>query len=162
MRHQDIELNLRLRRAGGSILLVPEVASYYHPRESLQKLWRTHFQNGYFAPLVARKMGSLPNLRQLIPPVFVLVLATSALLAPFNHWMALLFALTAGAYALPLLAFSALAALRHGLRCGLWLAAVFLVLHFANGCGAMRGLADFILLRKNITDRSMKSIPITR
>jgi GT2 family glycosyltransferase len=162
LRHQDIELNLRLRRAGGSILLVPEVASYYHPRESPRKLWRTHFQNGYFAPLVARKMGTLPNLRQLIPPVFVLVLAISALLSPFSHWMALLFLLTATAYAIPLVTFSALAALRHGLRCGLWLMVVFMVLHFANGCGAMRGIVDFVLLRRNITDRSVKSIPITR
>ncbi len=162
MRHQDIELNLRLRRAGGSILLVPEVASYYHPRDSLRKLWRTHFQNGYFSPLVARKMGGIATLRQLIPPVFVVVLIGSGLLAPFSRWMLLLFALTAGAYAIPLVTFSSLAALRHGVRCGLWLALVFMVLHFANGCGAMRGMVDFIFLRKNITERSMKTIPITR
>jgi glycosyltransferase involved in cell wall biosynthesis len=162
LRHQDIELNLRLRRAGGSILLVPEVASYYHPRDKLQNLWRTHFQNGYFSPLVARKMGGITTLRQLIPPVFVLVLVGSALLAPFSQWMLLLFAMTATAYAIPLVTFSSIAACRHGLRCGLWLALVFMVLHFANGCGAMKGMVHFIFLRKNITERSMKTIPITR
>jgi glycosyltransferase involved in cell wall biosynthesis len=162
MRHQDIELNLRLRRAGGSILLVPEVASYYHPRDKLRKLWRTHFQNGYFTPLVARKMGGLTTLRQLIPPVFVATVIGSALLAPFSQWMLLLFAMTATAYAIPLVTFSSIAAMRHGLRCGLWLAMVFMVLHFANGCGAMKGIVHFIFLRRNITERSMKTIPITR
>jgi glycosyltransferase involved in cell wall biosynthesis len=162
MRHQDIELNLRLRRAGGTILLVPEVASYYHPRESLQKLWRTHFQNGYFSPLVARKMGGIITVRQLIPPVFVVVLAGSALLAPFSHWMLLLCALTAITYLIPLVVSSVLAAFRHGVRCGLWLALVFMVLHFANGCGAMRGMVDFIFFRRHITERSIETIPITR
>ena len=47
-RAQDIEFNLRLRRAGGLILLVPDVVSYYSPRDSLPKLWRMQFQNGYF------------------------------------------------------------------------------------------------------------------
>ena len=56
VRNQDIEFNLRLRNSGGSILLVPEVASYYHARDTLRELWRTHYQNGYFNMLVVRKM----------------------------------------------------------------------------------------------------------
>ncbi len=105
-------------------------------------------------------MGSR-SLRQIIPPLFVVVLVGSGLLAPFSQWMLLLFAVTAFAYSIPLVAFSSLAALRHGVRCGLWLALVFMVLHFANGCGAMRGMVDFIFLRKKITERSIKTIPIT-
>jgi len=162
LRNQDIEFNLRLRKAGGSILLVPEVVSYYHPRDSLRKLWRTHFQNGYFNPLVIRKMGWHVTLRQLIPPLFVLVLLASGLLAPWSTWALILFTALVTAYAIPLVGFSLAGIFQHGLRCGLLLPLVFISLHFANGLGALKGTLDFVICRKRMTVAREREIPITR
>ncbi|HEY9516645.1 MAG TPA: glycosyltransferase family 2 protein, partial [Gemmatimonadaceae bacterium] len=81
IRNQDDELNVRLIRAGGRILLVPDVVCSYNARDSLAKLWRMYYQYGYFKPLVARKVGGVFTWRQLVPPAFVLALAVSLILA---------------------------------------------------------------------------------
>jgi GT2 family glycosyltransferase len=162
VRCQDLEFNLRLRKAGGSILLVPDVVSCYHSRDSLRKLWRTHFQNGYFNVLLLRKTRGRLTFRHTIPPLFVCVVLVSGLAAPWSVWMLALFLCTVTAYAIPLVGFSLAAAVRHGPRCGLWLALVFLTLHFGNGLGVLRGIVDFVILRKNVAVEHRKSIPITR
>ena len=162
VRNQDIEFNLRLRNAGGSILLVPEVASYYHARDTLRKLWHTHYQNGYFNMLVVRKMKGHITFRQAIPPLFVLLLLITALLAPFSKWMLTTFACVLLAYLVPLVVHSTIAAWRHGWRTGLSLAMVFLTLHFSNGFGSLKGALDFFIRRKRITTTEAKDIPITR
>ena len=83
-RCQDLEFNLRLKKLGGRILLIPEIASRYHPRPSLGKLAKTSFLDGYFDVMVARKLDRWLPLRQLVPVVFVLSLLTTAAIAPWN------------------------------------------------------------------------------
>ena len=56
VRNQDDELNLRLIRSGGRILLSPRVVCKYFARDSLLKLWRMYYQYGYYKPLVARRL----------------------------------------------------------------------------------------------------------
>ena len=79
VRNQDDELNLRLIKHGGRILLSPRIVCKYFARDSLAKLWRMYYQYGYFKPLVVRKVGGVMTLRQLAPPLFVLCLAATAL-----------------------------------------------------------------------------------
>ena len=80
VRTEDDEFNLRLRKNGGRILLVPEIVIDYYARESLPKIWRMYYYYGYFKPLVARKLGLVLSLRHLIPSLLVLTLAVSLLL----------------------------------------------------------------------------------
>ena len=162
LRNQDNEFNLRLCKAGGSILLVPEVVAYYSPRDSLRKLWRTHFQFGYFTPLVVQKTGWNTTVRQWIPPMFVLTLLLSGLLSPWSAPMAVLFAAIVVAYTIPLVMYSLVAMMRHGLQCGLLLPVVFILLHVARGCGVWKGLWDFVICRKGITVTNEQEIPISR
>ncbi len=68
VRNQDDELNLRLIKHGGRILLSPRIVCKYFARESLAKLWRMYYQYGYFKPLVVRKIGGVMTLRQLRLP----------------------------------------------------------------------------------------------
>ena len=35
IRSQDIEFNLRLKKAGGKIILAPNIISYYYPKDNL-------------------------------------------------------------------------------------------------------------------------------
>lgn len=162
VRNQDLEFNLRLRRAGGKILLVPQVASYYHARDSLQKLWRMYYQYGYFNPLVSRKLGGRMTFRQAIPPLFVLALLVSGALALWFSWMLVVFAAILTAYAVPVAVCSIRAMPKHGVRCGLALALVFATLHVSNGLGSLKGILDFFILRKRVTTAHADKIPITR
>jgi glycosyltransferase involved in cell wall biosynthesis len=162
IRNQDIEFNLRLRAAGGSILLVPNVASYYYARNSLKSLWRTHYQNGYFNVRVVQKTHGHITLRQTIPPLFVLALLTTSLLSPWFDWMGTLFMAGVAVYLLPLIVCSLAVAFRQGVKVGLLFATVIPVLHFSSGFGTLEGILDFSILRKRITAADTRTISITR
>jgi len=161
VRNQDIELNLRLRRAGGKILLVPDVVLYGHARESLSKLCRMYYQYGYFNPLVIKKLGGRVTLRQTATPAFVaslLVCGLCAIWFPLAAWL-----LTAifVAYGVPVLIASAAVARKHGISCGLAMCAVFPALHLSHGLGCLKGLIDWIVLRRKMKDGG-GAIPLTR
>ena len=47
-RNQDIEFNLRLKKAGCKILLVPDIKSYYYARSTFKELFMNNFQNGFW------------------------------------------------------------------------------------------------------------------
>ena len=104
-----------------------------------------YYQYGYFKPLVARKVGRVMTVRQLVPSILVATLIGLACLSPVIPGAGVLFASIAGAYALLVLACSAAAA--PDLRCGVALAAVFPVLHFSYGLGFLRGIYDHVLSR---------------
>ena len=159
VRNQDDEFNHRLIKHGGRILLVQEVASRYLARDSLSKLWRMYYQYGYFKPLVARKIGTVMTARQLIPSLFVLTLILTASAAPWFLPMRMILAVLVACYATFAVFFSAHVSFHKGVRCGLWLALVFLVLHLSYGCGFLMGMLDFLVLRKKgIQDPSALSL----
>ena len=161
VRNQDDELNLRLVRAGGRILLVPSIVSYYHSRPTLQKVARMNYQYGYFKPLVIRKIGAVMTVRQVVPATFVSSLVLSAILAPFSAVMAAAFFAILGSYAAAA-AVCALAALpRHGPRAAWALLAVFPAMHVAYGVGFLRGVFAFFI-RRRIAVANTAAIPITR
>jgi len=160
-RNQDDEFNFRLTRRGGRILLAPHVVSYYVARESASKLWRMCYQYGYFKPLVARKVGRIMTVRQVIPPLFVLGLLGSAMLAPWSWGMRLVLMFIIIAYAFVDIACSISVAFRRGARCGLALSAVFPLMHLSYGLGFLKGMLDLLVFnRKGAQD--IAGIPITR
>jgi glycosyltransferase involved in cell wall biosynthesis len=149
VRNQDIEFNLRLRRAGGSILLAPDVVLHGHARDSLRKMAKMYYQYGYFNPLVIRKLGGRITCRQAVTPVFAATLLSSIVLAFFSPWMQLALAALLIAYSLPLLASCARAGLKQGIACGTALCVVFPVLHLSHGLGFLKGLFDLVVLRRD-------------
>ena len=115
VRNQDIEFNMRLRRAGGEILLVPDVVVRGHARGTLTKIARMFFQYGYYNPLVIRKLGGRVTLRQTATPLFVAALVLSTILACWLPPMRFALAAILVAYAVPVLAASVRVCARRGL-----------------------------------------------
>ncbi len=152
---------MRLIRAGGRVLLVPNVAFRYYARDSLGKLWRMYYQYGYFKPLVVRKVGRLMTARQLIPALFVALLAAAAIAAPWSRAAIWLLAGILLAYAAALTAVAAVAAAKHGVRCAAGLYLVFPTLHFSYGLGYWKGILDFWLLGRTIRGRA-DAVPLSR
>jgi glycosyltransferase involved in cell wall biosynthesis len=148
VRNQDEEFCFRLIRAGGTVLLVPGVVSYYYARHSLRQLARMYYQYGYFKPLVARKIGRIMTLRQLIPPLFVSGVITTGLLASSITAARLVLVLLLSAYLAANVACSTVVLLRRGVDVGLAVAAAFVVLHVSYGLGFLRGVLDFLVLRR--------------
>lgn len=130
IRNQDDELNARLKKTGGRIMLLPDIHIGYFARKSLSAMNRMLYQYGYFKPLVAHKLGAPATLRQLAPPIFVITLIT----------------------ALPLLAHtaanvcvSARLAARHGWKLLPYLVAGFLTAHISYGFGYLKGICEIAL-----------------
>lgn len=161
VRNQDDELNLRLVRAGGRILLVPSIVSYYHSRPTLTKLARMNFQYGYFKPLVIRKIGAVMTVRQVVPATFVASLVVAGILAPFSAVSAALFVGVAGTYAVAAAISAIVAVPRHGVLTAAALAAVFPTMHVSYGVGFLRGLYAFFI-RRQLSVANGSAIPITR
>ena len=144
IRNQDDELNFRLLRHGGRVLLLPEVSSRYFARPSFGQLARMYYQYGYFKPLVARKVGRVMTARQLVPSLLVTSLALSAGTSNWIPAAGAAFASITAVYAALVLACS-LWATRADWQCGVALAAVFPILHFSYGVGFLHGLYDHVL-----------------
>lgn len=148
IRNQDDELNHRLIKHGGRILLVPEIVSYYTARDSLKKLWFMYYQYGYYKPFAARMIGAVMTMRQLVPSAFVLYLVLTAAFTLQSHIAAVLFGVGVIAYMTVNLSIAIGIALNRGVRCGLWSTVVFPILHISYGVGYLKGILDFWILRK--------------
>ena len=147
IRNQYDEFNFRLITRGGRVFLLPDVHCRYLERRSFRQLASRSYEDGYFKPLVARKVGRVMPLRQVVPAALVGCLSSSAALALWIPAARYLFALAAGGYALLVVLFAARAARQHGLRCAAALTLVFPILHFSYGSGSLRGIRDHLVAR---------------
>jgi succinoglycan biosynthesis protein ExoA len=135
VRNQDYELNWRLRDAGGTIHLVPELAVAYRPRDSVGALWQQYFDYGRWKRVVLRLHPGSVRPRQLAAPVLTGgLLASFALAIVTGRRLPLL---PVGAYATAVVAAGTAAAPRPDLAPGTALAIA--VMHLAWGCGFLFG-----------------------
>jgi len=148
VRNQDDEFNLRLSRAGGLIWQSPRIKSWYHPRESLRSLWRQYVQYGYWKVRVIQKHGWPAAVRHLVPAAFVLTMLTLPLAALFWPWASWIWGALGVLYIAGNLTASVEAARRSGLSLFPVLPAVFACYHLGYGYGFLRGIWDFIILRR--------------
>ena len=86
IRNQDYELNHRIRERGLVVYFHPDLVVDYYPRASLKALWRQYWDYGRFKRLMLRKHPASLKLRQLAPPLLVMGLVGSVLLALVGIW----------------------------------------------------------------------------
>ncbi len=133
----DLDMNARLRAAGGKILLVPEIVINYYADRNLRAFIRHNFSDGVWATYVLKFGSKAWSWRHWIPLIFVLSAIGSAVLSVALPGFLWLFYGIIGMYALASLGASLQVALRE--RKLSYLAAlpiVFLVRHLAHGVGA--------------------------
>ncbi len=147
LRNQDYELNYRIRRAGGKILLTPAIKSHYYTRSSLRKLLSQYFQYGFWKVRMLQKHPRSVRVRQLVPPLFVLTLLLSGALSAISSLAAWVFALVIASYLSLSLAFSFFIAARKGWRYLPILPVIFACLHLSWGLGFLYSLAQLTFQR---------------
>jgi glycosyltransferase involved in cell wall biosynthesis len=72
--NEDYEFNVRIRQSGGKVWLDPSISSIYYARSTLQELSKQYWRYGYWKAQMLRKHPKTLRLRQIVPPLFVLVL----------------------------------------------------------------------------------------
>ncbi|MBI5740374.1 MAG: glycosyltransferase family 2 protein [Nitrospirae bacterium] len=160
-RNQDDEFNMRLIKNKGKVLLVPEIISYYHARDSLSRLFRMYFQYGHFKPLVAMKVGGVLTLRQVVPALFVGSLIAAGALSLVFTPLKWLFLLILSSYLMAVIGFSLPVAFRRGMKHIVTLPVVFATLHFSYGAGYLKGIWDFIVMNRH-KRKILADVPLTR
>ena len=140
-RNQDDEFNLRLRKAGGRVVLDPAIRVRYTPRGSLRGVFRQYYEYGLWKVAVVRKHRQLASPRSLAPVVFVGSIGLLALFAPRFPAARRLLAMELGAYGLLAVAFGTICVTRRRESWALLPAvtAVFPTFHTAYGLGVIRG-----------------------
>lgn len=140
-RSQDMEFNLRLKQAGGKILLVPDIITFYYPKSTLREFFKHNFEDGVWAVYPLKFIKKLLKLRHYVPLFFVSTLISYAILSFFSPiflWM-LLFILCL--YSLSSIYFSFVIAIKEkDVRFIFITPIVFAARHIGYGLGSIRGL----------------------
>lgn len=140
---EDTDMNARMRRAGGRLILEPEIRVRYRPRATWPGLGAQYYRYGFGRARTFRRYPETMRLSHLVPPVFLLVLLAVAAPAAAGARPALLL-LTGllGGYFLAALAAGWAAAERRPLL-GLLTALTFPWMHGAWAVGLFAGMVRF-------------------
>jgi glycosyltransferase involved in cell wall biosynthesis len=141
VRGQDLEFNLRLRRAGLRTLFVPTIRSTYYARSRPLEFAKHNWTNGVWAILPFRYSDIVPiSLRHMVPMFFVIGLLVTAMIGFVAHGLWSPFLLLLGVYfGLSLGATVFIARRERDLRVVVFLPLVFTILHLSYGFGSLWG-----------------------
>jgi glycosyltransferase involved in cell wall biosynthesis len=165
VRNQDDEHNLRISRGGGKVFQSSKIKSWYWPRGSFGALFKQYMQYGYWKVRVIQKHKLPASWRHLVPGALVLALAFLFLLSAFTllasrfiplfnfsfQLSAFSFFLMLFAYASAVLVASLVTAMKTEWKLLPVLPLVFCCYHFGYGFGFLRGILDFVILRRGVS-----------
>ncbi len=143
---QDMEFNRRLQRAGGRILLVPNLVTYYYTRSDIKSFWKNNFRNGIWAILPFAYSEVLPvSWRHLAPLLFVTSLIGSVALGLVVKPFLGLFVGIIAVYSLvSLVASFQIARRKLDSRYLVLMPFIFGMLHFGYGLGSLWGVIKLV------------------
>jgi len=161
-RNQDDELNARLIQNGGKIFLIPDIKIKYYARDSYSKVSSMFYQYGYFKPLVNLKLKSAATVRQFIPLIFVLYIILGGLASLVDIRLFYLFIVGLMIYSSVNFYVSYKISKRLSTLLLLpYLYKSFLIIHLSYGIGYLKGIVDFLILKK-YKKENLSKIDISR
>lgn len=145
-RSQDMEFNIRLKRAGGKIVLDPSIVSYYYAPSTIIHFIRHTFSDGVWATYPTKFTKQFLKLRHYIPLFFMASLLGALILTFISARFALLFAIILVPYFLLNLAAACHVALREkDARYILIMPLFFTLFHLCYGAGSIVGMIKLLL-----------------
>lgn len=146
IRSQDMELNLRLKRAGGKILLAPDIISYYYPKSNLKDFFLHNFKDAIWPTYQLKFTKKLYCLRHYLPPLFLLALVVFAIGIIFWFPFIVFFLSLIGIYFLLAFYFSfKIVLLKKEWRYLFLLPLAFACRHFGHGLGSLFGILKIFI-----------------
>ena len=82
-RSQDIEFNLRLNKAGGKVLLAPDIISYYYPKSNLKEFFGHNLIDGFWTVYPLKFKVKFFSIRHLVPLGFFAAILGGLILGIF-------------------------------------------------------------------------------
>lgn len=152
---EDDELNYRLIKSGGRILLSPKIHSEYSPRGSLFTLWKQFYNYGFGKARTFKKHGRTESVRHLAPPLFVLSLGGCLILLTLNPLFGWVFVTIVVAYFMSATFVAARISIRSGWKSFVPLPIVFLTIHLAYGLGFLVNILRLYLFNAICTREAL-------
>lgn len=147
-RNQDIELNKRIKKVGGKIMLLPKPQSVYFARENFRSFAENNFLTGYWNILtiyITNYFKSMSS-RHLIPLIFLLSLLVPIILMAVNPYFGIIALISLIFYVSLISTISFY--LKDETTSFYYLVAAFAVLHFSYGFGSFIGLFRLDYIQK--------------
>ena len=141
VRHQDFEMNARIRRAGGKIFLSPDIFLNYYNLPTIPKMLGRGFRDGLWVGRAWTRYPISFCWRHCAPLALFSGILLPLLLGKFIHGAPIVSLLILGLYLMLMLVSSLQIALRHGLRIFAVLPPLFLAFHAICAVGIVSGLA---------------------
>ncbi len=150
IRSQDMEFNIRLKKAGGKIMLFPDIVVNYYPKANFLDFFVHNFWDGVWAVYPLKFIKMPLKWRHYIPLFFILSLISFLGLGVYRReWFAALFGLLA-VYGLFLFFFAArIAAKERDWRYLFLMPAAFAIRHFGYGIGSFWGIIKLLMPARN-------------
>lgn len=149
-RNQDIELNKRIKKGGGKVILLPDPYSVYFARETYNRFAKNNFSTGYWNILtiyLTKNFNSI-SLRHLIPLIFILSLIVPTVLITVNPLFGLISLASLISYLVLICTVSL--KIRDNTTKLYLLIITFIIIHFSYGFGSLVGLLRLnYLFKKN-------------
>ena len=149
-RNQDIELNKRIKKAGGKVILLPDPYSIYYAREDFAGIAENNFSTGLWNILtiyLTKNINSI-SIRHLIPLVFIISILVPSFLMILKPIFGLISLTSLISYLILILSVS-IKINDHTTKL-YFLLSTFIVIHFAYGFGSLVGLIRLdYLFKKN-------------
>jgi glycosyltransferase involved in cell wall biosynthesis len=83
IRSEDIEFNLRLRKSGGKVILVPDIKAYYYPKSNFKDFFLHNVEDGSWCTYRLKFLKKIYYPRHYIPFFSILVIIALLLLSLF-------------------------------------------------------------------------------
>jgi len=153
IRNQDDEFNLRLKKAGGKIFLIPSLKIKYFARKNFKQLFQLYNQYGYWKPKVIKKHKIPAKLRHLVPVGFIIYLFSFPALF-FSSLFRVAWLSIFGIYALFIIVGSIIGMKKNKLPFFDCFGFIFglIAIHLSYGFGFLHGIFNFIIRNKKYKD----------
>jgi glycosyltransferase involved in cell wall biosynthesis len=130
--NEDYDLNTRLRKLGGRLLVAQDIRLMYIARDSLRALAKQYFRYGCWRAVTWRRHPRAMRWRHLLPALWLAGLVLGMALAPFSPWPLLALTLP---YVLIISLTTALLAVGRGWRLAPRIGLAFPTMHLCWGAG---------------------------
>jgi glycosyltransferase involved in cell wall biosynthesis len=147
VRHQDFELNARIRATGGKLFLSSKIQNVYYSVPTFAKMVRQGYANGLWSGRAWMLYPISFRCRHVVPLAFLLVVLSAWALTLMMRETAWFLFLIVGTYFVCALVAAVQLAIRHGIKFFVLLPGLFVAYHFSYGLGTLIGLMTFPMAR---------------